>query len=153
MKKHNHILTAVLIFAGVFVVYEMYKAVSAGATLASDILMAPLSAIKAVWTGASNAASSAASAVSNAASTVANNYNIASTLPALTQQELSDAQAQGSVAASYQPGGTIYNMIQSTQGTDAANAAAQTAANNAANQQQQANADASWWGTDLFSWI
>ncbi|HXC34268.1 MAG TPA: hypothetical protein VNV43_00220 [Candidatus Acidoferrales bacterium] len=151
--KHNHLLTAILIFTGVFVVYEMYKVWNAGTAALSDILLAPINALKAVWTGVSNAASAAGSAVSNAASTVANNYAIASTLPALTQQEVSDAQAQGSVAASYQPGGTMYNTILATQGQAAADAAAQTAANNAATQQQQANADASWWGTKLFSWI
>lgn len=154
MKPHTkHILIALGIGVGVFIVYEMYKAVSAGVTAASDILMAPWNAVKAVWSGASGAASSAASAVSSAASTVANNYDIASQLPALTQTELQDAQAQGSVAASYQPGGTMYNTILATQGQAAATAAAQTAAQNAATEQQQANADASWWGTDLFSWI
>ncbi|MGH8023181.1 MAG: hypothetical protein ACRED1_06350 [Limisphaerales bacterium] len=142
----KHILIALGIGAGAFVLYEMYKAYQAGKTAISDLLAAPWNAVKAAWSGVSSAASSAAA-------TVANNYNWATQLPSLTQQELTDAQQQGSVAASYQPGGTIYNSILATQGQAAADAAAQTAAQNAATQQQQANADASWWGTDLFRWV
>jgi hypothetical protein len=149
----KHILIALVLGFVVFVVWEMYKAYSAGTTAIADLIAAPWNALQTIWSGITGAASSASNAVSSAASNVTNDYDVASQLPQLTQQELADAQAQGSVAASYQPGGTIYSMIASTQGTDAANAAATTAAQNAANEQQQANADASWWGTDLFSWI
>jgi hypothetical protein len=149
----KHLLIALGIAAGVFILWEMYKAWKAGVTAVSDILNAPLNAAKAAWAGISGAASAAGSAISNAAGTVANNYAIASQLPALTQQEVADAQAQGSVAASYQPGGTIYNMILNTQGQAAADAAAATAGQHAADQLAQAQADSSWWGTKLFSWI
>jgi hypothetical protein len=152
-KTAEHICIALLIAAGVFVVWEMYKAYQAGKMAISDILSAPLAALQTIWSTITGAASSAGNAVSSAAGTVANNYAWASQLPALTQQELTDAQNQGSIAASYQPGGTTYNMIASTQGTDAANAAAAAAAKNAATEQQQAQADASWWGTDLFTWL
>lgn len=152
-SQTKHVLVALGIAAGVFIIVEIYKAWQAGTTAIGDLLAAPWNAVQSIWGGITGAASSAGSAVSNAASTVANNYNWATQLPSLTQTELTDAQNQGSIAASYQPGGTTYNMIAATQGTAAANAAAQTAAQNAATEQQQANADASWWGTDLFSWV
>jgi hypothetical protein len=131
----KHLLTIAVLGIGVYVIWEMYKAYSAGKRALTDILLAPWTALKAAW-----------STASAAASTVASNAAAAASLPGLTQTELSNAQAQGSVAASYQPGGTMYNTILATQGQAAADAAAAAAAQNAATQLQQAQADSSWWG-------
>ena len=137
MKKDfwKHVLTILVLGVAVYVMVEIYKAYKAGKTAISDLLLAPWTALKAAW-------SSASAAVSNIASGV----TAVGQLPSLTQTALQNAQAQGSVAASYQPGGTMYNVISTTQGTDAANNAAIQSANNAAVEQQQAQADASWWG-------
>jgi len=137
MKKipWKQIFVILALGVGVFVVVEMWKAYSAGKRAISDLLMAPWTAMKAGWTTAS-------AAVSN----VVSGATAVGQLPGLTSTALQNAQAQGSVAASYQPGGTMYNVVQATQGTDAANKTATAAANNAAMQQQQASADASWWG-------
>lgn len=145
-SQTKHIFVALALGAGVFVLWEMYKAWKAGAAAIGDIILAPWNAAKAVWTKVSGAAAAAGS-------TVANNYSWASQLPSLTATELQDAQNQNSIAASYQPGGATYNMILATQGQAAADAAAATAARNAATEQQQANADASSWETRLFSWL
>ncbi|MGD0744142.1 MAG: hypothetical protein ABSA45_03210 [Verrucomicrobiota bacterium] len=137
MKKFpwKQIVTILVLGVGVFVVVEMYKAYAAGKRAVTDILLAPWTALKAGWTTAS-------AAVSNVVSGAA----AVTQLRGLTQTALQNAQMQGSVAASYQPGGLMYNLIGATQGTDAANNAAQAAANNAATEQAQAQADASWWG-------
>lgn len=123
----------------VFIVWEIYKAWRAGETAIGKLILAPWTALKAAWSAAS-------SAVSSAASSVASGVSAAASLPGLTQTELANAQAQGSNAASYQPGGTMYNIIASTQGQAAADRAATASANNAATELAQAQADSSWWG-------
>jgi hypothetical protein len=116
----KHILIALGIGAGVFVVYEMYKAISAGVTAAEDILLAPWNALKSVWSGVSGAASAVSSTVAN----VSAGNAAATQISALNNSQ-------------YAPGGTIYNQIQATQGTAAADAAWQTVQNNQAVQASQ----------------
>jgi hypothetical protein len=132
-------LKQLLVIAGLglvtFIVWEMFKAYRAGKTAITDLLFAPWNALKAAWTATSAVASTVASGVSAAAS-----------LPSITQTELQNAQAQGSTAASYQPGGTMYNTILATQGQAAADAAAASSAANAAAELAQAQSDSSWWG-------
>jgi len=123
----------------VFLGYEMFQAYQAGKRAIVDVILAPWRALKAVLFGAGRAVSTAASDVAGAIAPVIQ-------LPGLTQTELQNAQAQGSTAASYQPGGTLYNMILATQGQAAADRAAAAAAQHAADELAQARADASWWG-------
>jgi hypothetical protein len=141
MKKFPWKQIAVIAFlgVGVFIIVEIYKAWKAGTTALGDLIMAPWNALKAGW-------STASSAIGSAASSVTSGVSAAASLPSLTQTELQNAQAQGGTAASYQPGGTMYNIILATQGQAAADKAAAAAASNAAMEQQQAQADSSWWG-------
>ncbi len=142
MKKRTligHLIVIATLGIGVFAIVEMYKAYAAGKTAIKDIILAPWDALKALW-------SAAGSAATTAATTAASGVAAAAALPSLTQTELQNAQAQGSVAASYQPGGTMYNTIQATQGQAAADAAAAQASSDAQSELAQAQADSSWWG-------
>jgi hypothetical protein len=140
MKKTWHyILLIVAVGLAVFMGYEMFQAWNAGKRAIVDLILSPWRALKAALTGARRAVSTAAGDVAGVIAPVIQ-------LPGLTQTELQNAQAQGSLAASYQPGGTIYKIIQATQGQAAADRAADAAAQNAANELAQAKADASWWG-------
>lgn len=121
----------------VFIAVEIFKTFRAGKRAISDLLLSPWTALKTAWSEATGAAKNVADA---------SGISAAASLPGLTQTELQNAQAQGSTAASYQPGGTMYNMILTTQGQTAADLAAAAAAQNAANELAQAQADASWWG-------
>lgn len=116
----KHVLVALGIGVGIFIVYEMYKAISAGVSAVGDILMAPFNAIS----NAVSAAGSTASAVTNAAASVSAGNNAAAQIAAMNN-------------ADYAPGGSVYNQIASTQGTAAANAAWQTVQNNQASQASQ----------------
>jgi hypothetical protein len=137
------VLIMLVVLVGVFIGAEIYKAWRAGTTAVKDLLLAPWNTLKSAWSTASKAAASVASDVSAAAE-----------LPQLTQTELQNAQNQESIAASYQPGGTMYNVILATQGQAAADNAAQTAADNAAIELQQAQADSSGWGFgNLYSYL
>lgn len=121
MKPHTkHILIALGVAVAAFILYEMYKAISAGATAIGDIIMAPWNAI----TGAVSGLSAGASAV---AATVTNVQAGNSAAAQITQLDNSQ----------YAPGGTIYNQIASTQGQAAADAAWQTVQNNQAVQTSQ----------------
>ncbi|HEX3626698.1 MAG TPA: hypothetical protein VH280_14895 [Verrucomicrobiae bacterium] len=126
----KHILLALGIGAGVFVLYEMYKAVNAGVTAIGDVLMAPFNAARAVWNGVSSAASSVTSTVANVAAGNA-----------------AEAQLNAMNNSDYAPGGTIYNEIAASQGPAAANQAWQTVQNN---QATQASQDVTW---NPLSWI
>jgi len=148
MKKTGHyVLLIVGVGVAVFIGWEMFQAWQAGKRAIADLISAPWRSLKAAWSTATGAATAAAS-------TVASGVTAAASLPGLTQTQLQNAQAQGSVAASYQPGGTLYNMILATQGQPAADAAAAAAAQNAANELSQAQADSSWWGFgNLYSYL
>jgi hypothetical protein len=132
---------------GVFIAWEIYKAWSAGATAISDLIAAPWKALKTAWSATSSAASSVGS-------TITQGIPAAFSLPSISQTQLTNAQNQGSVAASYQPGGTMYNVILASQGQAAADRAAEASAQNAATELSQAQADSSWWGFgNLFSYL
>jgi len=137
MKKNfwKHILTIAVLGVGVFAAIEIYKAWQAGKRAIKDLLLAPWYALSAGW-----------SVASSAASTVASNAAAAAALPALTSTELSNAQDQTSTAATYQPGGAMYNTILATQGQAAADKAAAQAQANADIQLAQANSDSSFFG-------
>src|SRR5581483_11320260 len=114
MKKTGHyVLLIVGVGVAVFIGWEMFQAWQAGKRAIADLISAPWRSLKAAWSTATGAATAAAS-------TVASGVTAAASLPGLTQTQLQNAQAQGSVAASYQPGGTLYNMILATQGQPAA---------------------------------
>lgn len=133
MKKFpwKHIFTILVLGVGVYALIEMYKAYKAGKTALSDILMAPWTVLQSWWTQAAN-------------SSVGQGISALASLPGLETTETNNAAAQSAVAGSYQPGGAMYQSIQASQGTAAADAAAAAAANNAATQQAQAAADSSW---------
>jgi hypothetical protein len=116
----KHILIALGIGVGAFVLYEMYKAISAGATAIGDILLAP-------WTAITGALAAAGSAASSVTATVAN----------VSAGNAAATQIASMNNADYAPGGSVYNSIASTQGAAAANAAWQTVQNNQAVQASQ----------------
>lgn len=119
----KHILVALGIAAGVFIVYEMYKVISAGVTAVSDIFMAPWNALKTVWSAASGAVAGAVSPITSTVANVSAGNAAAATIAALNNQ--------------YAPGGSIYNQIQASRGTAAADQAWQTVQNNQAVQTSQ----------------
>jgi hypothetical protein len=130
----KHILIALGVGFGAFVIYETYKAISAGISGVSDVLMAPFNSISAAWNGASSALTGAVSSVTG---TVAN----------IQAGNAAETQINQMNNSDYAPGGSIYNQIAATQGTAAANQAWQTVQNN---QQVSASQDLSW---NPLSWI
>ena len=121
MKPHTkHILIALAIGVGVYVVWEMIQAAISGVEDVGSILMAPFNAIG----SAVASVGSTASAITAAASSVNAGNTAAAQVTAMNNSQ-------------YAPGGSIYNSIAASQGTAAANAAWQTVQNNQATQASQ----------------
>lgn len=127
----KHLLIALGIAAAVFILWEMYKVWKAGATAVSDILNAPLNAIKAAWSGISSAASSTASAVTSPITT------LAATVQNVSAGNAAANQITAMNSSAYAPGGVTYNYIAATQGQAAADAAWQSVQNHQATENSQ----------------
>ena len=144
MKKALPKILLLLAIGGVsFLIYAVVRSFIKGERTLKGLLLAPFTTAQAAW-----------GAVSTAAGTVADNVSTIASLPSQTATETGQHNSsQADAFNDYAPGGRIYLQIQAMQGTAAADAAWQKVQADYKTEQDQVNADSSWWGLgNLFSY-